>query len=407
MARRERMPAYAAERRGEDTALCRTIVASGATIARVRDAGWSYVYTYHGANAFGEPHHLAMAAAKHLSDARILAREHAAATAARRVRSRRCPRSSFLAAPVRSRSRDPGPIPGPVGSAARSPRPSRSPRATHSGVKRPAWKCVKSSRVASHHKCAHRCRLAMPSSRVVALLEQRRRCPRASVRGGRTRAAAARAPCRPRRAPQPRGGRARVPVPGAVERRARLVEPAPDEARAGPRDDHRVAQRRMQQAVVAARARAPRRSRSRARTTRRDSARRTACRCPRTRRRRRAGSRGAGSRLRARSPSRATRSCAPRRCPRSATCRSRAARRRRDARRGAARCAPTTAPRAGGGSAGGSVAASCVRRHDSSASQCTRWNGSACGRRPNTKWKSRRTLTGSASTKLARHGGSA
>ena len=77
MARRERMPAYPAERRGEDTALCRAIVASGATIARVRDAGWSYVYTYHGANAFGEPHHLAMAAAKHLSDARILAREHA------------------------------------------------------------------------------------------------------------------------------------------------------------------------------------------------------------------------------------------------------------------------------------------------------------------------------------------
>ena len=37
---------------------------------------WSYVYAYHGANAFPEPHHLAIAASKHLSEARILAREH-------------------------------------------------------------------------------------------------------------------------------------------------------------------------------------------------------------------------------------------------------------------------------------------------------------------------------------------
>ena len=76
MARRDRMPAYPPARRGEDTALCLEIVASGATIARVRDAGWSYVYAYHGANAFPEPHHLAIAASKHLSEARILAREH-------------------------------------------------------------------------------------------------------------------------------------------------------------------------------------------------------------------------------------------------------------------------------------------------------------------------------------------
>jgi glycosyltransferase involved in cell wall biosynthesis len=76
MARRARLPRYPAARRGEDTALCREIVASGAAIARVRDAGWSYVYTYHGDNAFPEPHHLAIAGAKHLSDARILAREH-------------------------------------------------------------------------------------------------------------------------------------------------------------------------------------------------------------------------------------------------------------------------------------------------------------------------------------------
>jgi glycosyltransferase involved in cell wall biosynthesis len=75
MARRGRMPGYPAARRGEDTALCLDVVASGARIARVRDAGWSYVYTFHGDNAWPEAHHAAIAAAKHYSDARILARE--------------------------------------------------------------------------------------------------------------------------------------------------------------------------------------------------------------------------------------------------------------------------------------------------------------------------------------------
>jgi len=74
--RRDRMPSYPAQRRGEDTALCLEIAAAGLPIARVRDAGWSYVYTFHGDNAFPAPHHLAMAQAKHLSDARILGREH-------------------------------------------------------------------------------------------------------------------------------------------------------------------------------------------------------------------------------------------------------------------------------------------------------------------------------------------
>jgi len=75
MGRRERMPAYPAARRGEDTALCLHIAASGARIARVRGAGWCYVYTWHGANAWSEQHHLAIAAGKHLPDARLLARE--------------------------------------------------------------------------------------------------------------------------------------------------------------------------------------------------------------------------------------------------------------------------------------------------------------------------------------------
>jgi glycosyltransferase involved in cell wall biosynthesis len=74
--RRDRLPAYAPLRRGEDTALCRTLVASGEPIARVRDAGWSYVYTFHGDNAFAASHHQAIATAKQLSPARMLAREH-------------------------------------------------------------------------------------------------------------------------------------------------------------------------------------------------------------------------------------------------------------------------------------------------------------------------------------------
>jgi glycosyltransferase involved in cell wall biosynthesis len=73
--RRARMPSYEVLRRGEDTALCHRLVAEGQRIARVRDAGWSYVYTFHGGNAFPATHHQAIAWAKHLSPARMLARE--------------------------------------------------------------------------------------------------------------------------------------------------------------------------------------------------------------------------------------------------------------------------------------------------------------------------------------------
>ena len=73
--KRARLPSYRSARRGEDTALCREIVAAGEPVARVRDAGWSYVYTFHGANAFPSAHHQAIAGAKHLTPARMLARE--------------------------------------------------------------------------------------------------------------------------------------------------------------------------------------------------------------------------------------------------------------------------------------------------------------------------------------------
>lgn len=73
--KRARMPGYPDARRGEDTALCRDLVVAGEPIARVRDAGWSYVYTFHGGNAFPAAHHHAIASAKHLSPARLLGRE--------------------------------------------------------------------------------------------------------------------------------------------------------------------------------------------------------------------------------------------------------------------------------------------------------------------------------------------
>ncbi|MFO1284730.1 MAG: glycosyltransferase family 2 protein [Burkholderiales bacterium] len=75
--RRAAMPAYPESRRGEDTAACLAIAASGARIGRVVGAGWCYVYVYHGANAWPESHHAAIAGAKHLPDARLLAREPA------------------------------------------------------------------------------------------------------------------------------------------------------------------------------------------------------------------------------------------------------------------------------------------------------------------------------------------
>src|SRR6185312_9656352 len=48
---------------------------SGAKVARVRGIGWSYVYRFHGGNAFDFAHHAAAAVAKSLAPARLAARE--------------------------------------------------------------------------------------------------------------------------------------------------------------------------------------------------------------------------------------------------------------------------------------------------------------------------------------------
>lgn len=70
LARRDIMPSYPDLARGEDTQLThqllRDAAASGLAISRLRDAGWCYVYVYHGANVWDADHHRAISAAKHL-----------------------------------------------------------------------------------------------------------------------------------------------------------------------------------------------------------------------------------------------------------------------------------------------------------------------------------------------------
>jgi glycosyltransferase involved in cell wall biosynthesis len=75
LGRRERMPRYAELARGEDTDVLLKILRQGSIIARVRDAGWSSVYVYHGANTFDGAHHAAIARAKALGHAALVQRE--------------------------------------------------------------------------------------------------------------------------------------------------------------------------------------------------------------------------------------------------------------------------------------------------------------------------------------------
>jgi len=75
LARRDRMPAYPQIARGEDTAVLLEILRRGEPIARLRDAGWCYVYVYHGHNVFTAEHHAAISRAKCLRVATLLQRE--------------------------------------------------------------------------------------------------------------------------------------------------------------------------------------------------------------------------------------------------------------------------------------------------------------------------------------------
>lgn len=75
LGRRAAMPGYPELARGEDTALVRELVRRGNPITRIRDAGWCYVYVYHGGNAFDFAHHAAISQAKLYGQARLLQRE--------------------------------------------------------------------------------------------------------------------------------------------------------------------------------------------------------------------------------------------------------------------------------------------------------------------------------------------
>ncbi len=72
---KDAMPNYLDLARGEDTGLCLAILEAGCKIARLRNRGWCYVYTYHGSNTWQRPHHAAIAETKHRSSARLLADE--------------------------------------------------------------------------------------------------------------------------------------------------------------------------------------------------------------------------------------------------------------------------------------------------------------------------------------------
>ncbi|MGB8635263.1 MAG: glycosyltransferase family A protein [Rhodanobacteraceae bacterium] len=75
LGRRERMPRYPEIARGEDTGAVLDILRRGEKVVRLRDAGWCYVYVYHGGNVWSADHHLAISRAKAFSMARLLQRE--------------------------------------------------------------------------------------------------------------------------------------------------------------------------------------------------------------------------------------------------------------------------------------------------------------------------------------------
>ena len=75
LARCDVLPRYPALARGEDTPLCWDIVRGAEhghyKIARLRGAGWSYVYRHHGGNAWDEAHHRAIATVRTMTPPRL------------------------------------------------------------------------------------------------------------------------------------------------------------------------------------------------------------------------------------------------------------------------------------------------------------------------------------------------
>jgi glycosyltransferase involved in cell wall biosynthesis len=75
LGRRELMPRYPGARRGEDTGATLDLLRAGRQVARVRGAGWCYVYVCHGANAWEDGHHQAIAQAKAWDWSRLMGKE--------------------------------------------------------------------------------------------------------------------------------------------------------------------------------------------------------------------------------------------------------------------------------------------------------------------------------------------
>jgi len=78
LARRDVLPNYPSLVAGEDTTLTHSLmrgsVERGFRVSRLRNAGWCYIYTFHGGNVWNASHHQAISAAKHLPPERLLPR---------------------------------------------------------------------------------------------------------------------------------------------------------------------------------------------------------------------------------------------------------------------------------------------------------------------------------------------
>jgi len=78
LARRDILPLYPDLPAGEDTlhthALLRASVEQGFGIARLKGAGWCYIYSYHGQNVWNAAHHRAISTLKHLPPEKLLSR---------------------------------------------------------------------------------------------------------------------------------------------------------------------------------------------------------------------------------------------------------------------------------------------------------------------------------------------
>jgi glycosyltransferase involved in cell wall biosynthesis len=61
LVRKDAMPEYPAQSRGEDTALLHALVRANESITRVRGEPWLYCYSFHGTNTFDRAHHAALA----------------------------------------------------------------------------------------------------------------------------------------------------------------------------------------------------------------------------------------------------------------------------------------------------------------------------------------------------------